>query len=215
MVHPGQTVRTWRSRPPSEFVVRHRARSPALDRSRALGADRARTRRRRRPGGPATSVTSIIERVHRHVADDGDAHAANEGLGAVRQRSRPAVAVAERQGGDPARPAGPPGRAVGHAVPTGRSATPDGPGVQRQHRPEPVRAAGMDGRPRRGPAAGDVGGAVRTAVRDQPGPDAVVARRRAEQDRRRSRRRGGAERRCPAARSAASGGLEAAGPARS
>ena len=88
-----------------EFVVRVRARSDAVIRSApASPMQHELVVRRDRWAGDVGDVGH--DRVHRHVADERHAPAADEGLRAVRERARPAVAVAERQRRDPAR-AGP------------------------------------------------------------------------------------------------------------
>ena len=80
------------------------------------------------------------DRVHRHVADKRHAHAPDERFGAIREGSRPAVAVAERQRGDAARPGRGERRAVADAPARGQVGDADGARVKRQDRPEPGRA---------------------------------------------------------------------------
>ena len=76
------------------------------------------------------------DRVHRDVADERDAPPADEGLRPVRQRARPAVAIADRQRGDSALAGRGERRPVADAAAGGQIRDPDGPGTQRQARPK-------------------------------------------------------------------------------
>ena len=182
--------------------MRHRATSAGADLGVALAADqddlvvdvdRA-----------ARDVGDVDHRgVHRDVADDRHADAADEDLGPVRERSRPAVAVAERQGRDPARTRRPPGRAVRHAVAGRQVRDPDRPGAEGQDRAEVASPPGTQRRRRPDP------GCARAARRARARTSTARAGRRrsaarAEQDRRRSRRDAAAARRSRPRRGAAS-----------
>ena len=128
------------------FVVRCRARSSTRDPLVALGAEQRRTRRRV-TGGPGTSVTSTMTASIATLPTSG---AARRGRGPRRGSSSArgvAVAVAERQGRDAARPGGRERRPVADAVAGRQVRDPHRAGVERHHRPEGVATADRRQRP--------------------------------------------------------------------
>ena len=132
--------RTRGRRPRGDLVVdRARAAAPPPRRGSA-----------RRPGAPISTTSSPTstsvsgaER-HRHVVHADRAHermapAADQDVAVVRERAPPAVAVADRHGGDPGGLLRPPAAAVADALAPLEAAQRRHPGVQRQRRLEAVR----------------------------------------------------------------------------
>ena len=118
-----------------EFVVRARARSRTPIRS--VPCSPMSTNSSSTPTCVPRHVRDVEhDRVHGDVADQRDPSAADERLGPVRERPRPAVAVAEGQRRDPAGPAGLERRAVRDPVAGRQVRDPDGPGLERHDRAE-------------------------------------------------------------------------------
>ena len=139
-------------------------------------------------GAPGTSVTSAMTASIATLPTSGTRHAPDDRAGPVGEPPRPAVAVADREGGDPARAGGAERRPVADAPAGGQVGDADRPGDQRHDRAQPGR--------------GTVAGVIRVefvgdeAVDGQPGPDAVVGRDAAGHQARHSPRHGGAGDRC-------------------
>ena len=175
----------------SQELVARAARD--VGRGDPLGALRrrsARTRRRTLTGAPRHVGDVRHHGVHRDVADQRDPPAANQRRGAIRERPRPAVAVAEGQGRDAARPGRREDRAVADAP-------------ARRARPRPATGRAWSDRTGRRSAAPAARAGARASVSSsssgtkpytaRPGRTPVEALpRRPRAGARRSRRRGAA-----------------------